>query len=178
MRGIADGSGIAYEKILVLNTFADSILGSARFCSAVAVRGKDGLLVGRNLDWINHSVAHRAGIVFILEPSGERRVMSIGWPGMVGVVTGMNDRGVVITMNMAFANDVEPNAVPALLRIRDALDHAARAEDAIDAATSSPRTMAMNWMVADRARIRARAFRPPVCAAPNGARLRRDDKRV
>lgn len=150
LHGIADGSGVPYENLLVMNTFADALLGkSPRFCSAVAVHRADGLLVGRNLDWVNHGIAHKSGVVFLLEPRGEERVLSVGWPGIAGVVTGMNDRGVVVTMNMAFSNDVEPNATPVLLRIRDVLAHAPNASSAVAAATSVPRTMAMNWMVAD-----------------------------
>jgi predicted choloylglycine hydrolase len=152
LHGIAEGAGLPYEQILVMNTFADALLGrSPRFCSAVAVHGGDGLLVGRNLDWVNHEVAHRSGVVFLVEAQGERRVLSVGWPGIAGVVTGMNDRGVVVTMNMAFSSDAEPDATPALLRIRDVLGHAASAPAAVATATAAPRTMAMNWMVADAA---------------------------
>ena len=150
LHGIAEGSGLPYDHILVMNTFADALLGkSPRFCSAVAVHGSDGLLVGRNLDWVDHGVAHRSGVVFIVEPRGERRVLSVGWPGIAGVVTGMNDRGVVVTMNMALSSDAEPNATPALLRIRDILEHSQNASAAVAGATAKPRTMAMNWMIAD-----------------------------
>jgi len=152
MRGIADGAEVPYDEIVVINTFADAMLGGQRFCSALAVNGNDGLLIGRNLDWTDHDVAHRSGVVFILEPKGERRVMSVGWPGMVGVVTGMNDRGLTVTMNIAFASDVETEAMPSLIRIRDALDHETTVDGAVARATSTPRTMAMNWMVADSRR--------------------------
>jgi predicted choloylglycine hydrolase len=152
LHGIAEGAGVRYEQILVMNTFADALLGkSPRFCSAVAVHGNGGLLVGRNLDWVNHDVAHRSGVIFVTEAPGERRVLSVGWPGIAGVVTGMNDRGVVVTMNMAFSSDSEPNATPSLLRIREVLDHASNAPAAVSDATAAPRTMAMNWMVADAA---------------------------
>jgi len=148
MAGIAEGAGLPYDEILIMNTFADTLLGGHRLCSAVAVHGKDGLLVGRNLDWLNHGVAHRSGVVFILEPKGERRVMSIGWPGIAGVVTGMNDRGVAITMNLSFAGDVGSDELPSLLRIRNILDRAATIDEAVTEATATPRTIAMNWMIA------------------------------
>ncbi|MBV9494341.1 MAG: hypothetical protein JOZ54_08840 [Acidobacteria bacterium] len=146
MHGIADGARVPYDEILVMNTFADALLGRNRFCSAVAVHGKDGLLVGRNLDWVNHGVAHRSGVVFVLEPTGERSVLSVGWPGIAGVVTGMNDRGVTVSLNMAFGGK-DGDGTPALLRIRDALSRATTAQDVVATATREPRTMAMNWMV-------------------------------
>src|ERR1051325_7989586 len=144
MHGIAEGAGLPYEQILVMNPFADALLGRNRFCSAVAVHGKDGLLVGRNLDWVNHGVAHRSGVVFVLEADGERKVMSVGWPGIAGVVTGMNDRGVTVSLNMSFGGK-DGDGMPALLRIRDALSRASTTADVVAAATKQPRTMSMNW---------------------------------
>lgn len=63
MRGIADGSGVAYERILLLNTFADATLGqSPRLCSALAVQTRQGLLVARNLDWEESSFSSRSTV--------------------------------------------------------------------------------------------------------------------
>ncbi|MCU1349995.1 MAG: peptidase acyl-coenzyme A:6-aminopenicillanic acid acyl-transferase [Acidobacteria bacterium] len=78
LHGIADGAGVPYDQILVMNTFADALLGrSPRFCSAVAVHGNAGLLVGRNLDWVNHGVAHRSGVVFIGPSDGVVTIQSV-----------------------------------------------------------------------------------------------------
>lgn len=146
MHGIAEGAGVPYDHILVMNTFADALLGENRFCSAVAVHGPDGLLVGRNLDWVNHGVSHRSGVVFVLAADGERKVMSVGWPGIAGVVTGMNDRGVTVSLNVSFGGK-DGDGMPTMLRIRDALSRAATADDVVAAAIRQPRTMAMNWMI-------------------------------
>ncbi len=147
MHGIAEGAGVPYEQILVLNTFADALLGRQRLCSAVAARGEHGLLIGRNLDWTNYGIAHRTGIVFILEPTGERRVMSVAWPGMAGAVTGMNDRGLTASLNISFAGDLETNAMPSLQRLRDTLDRDSTVDDSVKRTIATPRTMAMNWMI-------------------------------
>jgi isopenicillin-N N-acyltransferase-like protein len=156
MRGIADGAGVPYERILLLNTFADATLGrSPRLCSALAVQTREGLLVARNLDWEDHDVAHRSGVVFVLEGDGEQAVMSVGWPGMVGVVTGMNRAGLVITLNLASAGDLVGDATPSLLRLRSALDTATSIDAAVSALGREPRTMGMNLLVASGREDRA-----------------------
>jgi predicted choloylglycine hydrolase len=156
MRGIADGSGVPYERILLLNTFADATLGrSPRFCSALAVQTREGLLVARNLDWEDHDIAHRAGVVFLLAGDGEQPVMSVGWPGLVGVVTGMNRAGVVITLNLAPAGDLVGDATPSLLRLRGALDTATSIDAAVSALGREPRTMGMNLLIASGREDRA-----------------------
>lgn len=149
MHGIARGSGMPYEQILVMNTFPDALLGKrpeAR--SAFAVRTKKGLLVGRNLDWTNFGIAHRHVVVFILEPKEGHRVMSVGWPGIIGAITGMNDAGLTVTLNMAFANDAEPDATPFLIRLRRILDDESTIEGATKALVDQPRTFAANVLLA------------------------------
>lgn len=149
MRGIAQGSGMPYEKILVINTFADAVVGKTpRACSALAVKTSHGLLVGRNLDWINHRVAHRSGVVFLLHPKDRNAILSVSWPGLVGVVTGMNNQGLCLSLNLAFAGDLEPNAMPCLLRLRQTLETQQSLEEAMRLQTSEPRTIAMNLMIA------------------------------
>jgi len=148
MRGIASGAGIPYLRILIMNTFVDAVLGaSPRACSAFAIRTDRGLLVGRNLDWINHNVAHRTGVVFVLEPATGRRILHVGWPGQVGVLTGMNDHGLTVSLNMAFAPDVDADAMPALLRLRLALERCDTLAEAAAMIASQPRTIAMNVLL-------------------------------
>lgn len=148
MRGISEGANIAYDHILVMNTFPDAVLGaSPQACSAFAVQTEKGLLIGRNLDWTNYGVSHRMGMVFILKPNSRRSVFNIGWPGMVGCVTAMNDSGLVVTMNMAYAIDVVTNTTPVLIRLRSLLENKSSVKDAVDSLISIPRTVSMNVLV-------------------------------
>src|SRR6202023_3022282 len=156
MRGIADGSGVPYDRILLLNTFPDIIQGrSPRLCSAFAVETRQGLMIGRNLDWEDHDIAHRAGAVFIYAPAGAEPLLSVGWPGMVGVVTGMNRAGLVLTLNLAAATDVVGEATPSLLRLRRVLESARTLDAAVAALGREPRTMAVNLLVASGCEDRA-----------------------
>lgn len=148
MQGIAAGSGMLYERVLVMNTFVDAVLGTRpEACSAFAIRTRNGLLVGRNLDWTNFGVAHRHVVVFILEPIDGHRVLSVGWPGMTGVVTGMNDAGLTATLNMAFAGDLESDTTPFLIRVRDILENETTIGGATRALTRQPRSFAANVLL-------------------------------
>lgn len=150
MRGIAEGARTTYERILVMNTFIDALLGkSPRACSGLAVLSRDGVIAGHNLDWVDHGIAHRMGVVFVLAPRNKHRIMSVGWPGMVGVITGMNDEGLVVCMNMASARDLETDATPALIRIRLALEDESGLDPAVRALAADSRTIAMNLLVVD-----------------------------
>jgi predicted choloylglycine hydrolase len=156
MRGIAEGSGVPYDHILLINTIPDLTQGkSPRLCSALAVQTREGMLVGRNLDWEDHGIVHRAGVVFVFAPTAGQAVLSMGWPGMVGLVTGMNGAGLVLTLNLAFAGDLVGEATPSLLRLRRALERAATVEEAASALASEPRTLAMNLLIASGAEDRA-----------------------
>jgi len=156
MRGIADGSGVSYDRILLLNTFPDIIQGrSPRLCSAFAVATSEGLLIGRNLDWEDHGIAHRSGVVFLYAPADAEPLLSVAWPGMVGVVTGMNRAGLVLTLNLAFAADAVGEATPSLLRLRQALETSRTLDAAVAALGSEPRTMPVNLLVASGREDRA-----------------------
>lgn len=149
MRGIAEGANIPYERILVINTFADATLGKTpRACSALAVSTNQGLLVGRNLDWINHKVAHKSGIVFLLEPKDGHRILSVSWPGLVGVVTGMNDQQLTLSLNLAFATDLDSESTPCLFRLRSILEKTGDLQTALQQQIAEPRTIAMNVLIA------------------------------
>jgi hypothetical protein len=156
MLGIAEGAGIPYEHVLVMNTFADAVLGPpVRACSAYAVTTDKGLLVGRNLDWTNYAVAHRHGVVFVLEPDHGSGLLHVGWPGMVGVVTGLNDGGLAVALNMAYAGDLTTDATPMLFRLRRSLETSCTIDEATKVIIAEPRTIAANVLLASQREDRA-----------------------
>src|SRR5207245_2457937 len=114
MRGLAEGSGISYRDVLLLNCFDDLLHSLVRLalsvpaplrariglaCSCFArVDPAGGLLLARNLDYyLEGGVLGADGIVtrtmkeqltcFVVRPLHGRPHISIGWPGFVGVVT-------------------------------------------------------------------------------------------
>jgi hypothetical protein len=105
VEGLADGSGLPFDAIWLLQ--CASIYGEAShgdllyrtpFCTMFAAvgdrAGADEILVGRNFDWGEEEPA----IVLDTAPDGGRRYVSVGFPWNIGVFTGMNDAGLVVSV--------------------------------------------------------------------------------
>ncbi len=119
MRGVAAGSGLPYASLLLLNCFDDLMqnlrifdrIGVRLACSAFAAVGEraaDGAAIAaRNLDYWFRSdlvpagtqptdVLRRHLVVFSYRPSRGQPFLSVGWPGLVTVVTGQNAAGLAL----------------------------------------------------------------------------------
>ncbi len=106
---------------------------------AVAPRATSGgleagnLIIGRTLsvDFGPDFEADR--IVAFYYPDGKYPFVSIGWAGLVGVVTGINARGIFVAANPARTDDArEANAVPLPLVLREVLEEADTLEQAVE----------------------------------------------
>lgn len=152
MRGLAETSGLTYEEVLQVNTCVDRL--QSVMCSTIVVSGaaaKDGeVIFGRNLDFPGRAVLHRTTVVVVFAPEGKTPVVSVTWPGLVGVLSGMNAEGVAGATMMIHrrASELRPG-VPYMLMYREALHGAKRAGDVFDAIAASRRTCPNNFMAVD-----------------------------
>jgi predicted choloylglycine hydrolase len=91
-------AGIDREKLIVGNTVFD--LKKSLACSAIQVlpeKSKNGrLLFGRNLDYPSLGYAQDYSLVTVYRPKGKHAFVSIGFPGLVGCLSGMNDAGLAL----------------------------------------------------------------------------------
>jgi predicted choloylglycine hydrolase len=103
MRGFADGidsvkngGAITYKDVLFMNLIGD-VTRSRLMCSAVIIRGKDGIYAGRNFDWKDGGSFHRfSGITFF--KAGKKSVASFGMTGVSSINTGLNKNGLFIAV--------------------------------------------------------------------------------
>nr|WP_255216639.1 C45 family peptidase [Pseudenhygromyxa sp. WMMC2535] len=66
-------------------------------------------------------------------PDGKYPFVSVGWAGLIGVVTGINARGIVVAANPARTDDPrEANALPLPLVLRTVLEEADTLEQAVE----------------------------------------------
>lgn len=97
---------------------------------AVATRPSTGssqparLIVGRSLTVDLGDDFEPDRIVTIHRPDGKYPFASVGWPGLVGVVTGINGRGIVVAINPARTDDPEEPGVAWPLVLRQVLEEA------------------------------------------------------
>jgi isopenicillin-N N-acyltransferase like protein len=100
-------------------------------CSTVVVepaRSSTGApLFGRNLDWPPHEKLPEFTLVVVYKPTGKRAFASITFPVILGVLSGMNDAGLCLTINEITASKdgskkQDLNGVPMMYLFRKILE--------------------------------------------------------
>ncbi|MFW5739067.1 MAG: C45 family autoproteolytic acyltransferase/hydrolase [Myxococcota bacterium] len=122
-----------YARFLMLNALYDVSLSFEHSpligCSSVFVRDDaDGPLLGRNFDFEAHPIFDRDKAVIVFDEPGKIPVLSVAWPGLAGVVTGLNGEGVGAVVHGARAGEPTASGQPVLITLREALAHASNAE--------------------------------------------------
>src|SRR5690606_38650002 len=104
-------------------------------CSSFATWGdntKDGkLLVGRNLDFYMNDDFAKQKIIYFVKPNMGHPYMSISWPGMVGVLSGMNRAGLTVTLNAGKSTIPWSAKAPISIVAREVLQYATNIDEAI-----------------------------------------------
>jgi predicted choloylglycine hydrolase len=157
MAAVAASAGADPEAVTVANTFFD--LKNTFQCSALAVEGPrsatGGVLFGRNLDYPSLGYIHEHTLVTVYRPTGKHAFASVGFPGIVGVLSGMNDAGLCVAVLEVYdAKEGEPHfnpkGVPYALCNRRLLEECTTIAEAKKLLESMPRTSLLNLALADR----------------------------
>ncbi len=87
--------------------------------------------------------------VQIVEPAGRLAFVSIAWPGLTGVVSGMNAAGIWVSVNGARAGTFEEHGVPVVFTTRTILEEAHTLDEAIAIAVRDAPMASHMLLVAD-----------------------------
>ena len=142
-------------------------------CSTVALSSQaspDGVArFGRNLDFWSLDVADKYTTLFVVHgDDGRYAYASVGWPGMIGVLSGMNEHGLCLANMEVPRSTRPPTAMPYPLLYRTVLERCRTVDEAIHLLQTTPRQTANNLMLMDAAGDRAVAE-----ITPEGVNVRR-----
>ena len=98
MRGISDGSGIGYDKILFINLL--TTVARKNGCFAFAYKDKKlNIHILRQIDLRINQELWKKMILFVVKPLNGNMFAAILNPGWIDGETGMNDKGLYISQN-------------------------------------------------------------------------------
>ena len=88
------------------------------------------LIVGRNFDFYVGNEFAKEKIVCFVKPDKGYKFMYITWGGMIGVVSGMNEKGLTVTINAAKSQIPYEAATPISIVAREILQYAKNIQEA------------------------------------------------
>lgn len=152
MQAVAQGAAIHVSFILFINVM-DDLLNNIPRCSTFAARlqasAPTTFILARNLDHpLFAKTMCRYNTVLVFLPTDGQPFVSIGWPGYIGVCTGMNRSQVALGQLTAATSDVSLAGVPAALRNRLALQYHHTVLEAAARIASLPGTLGANLILA------------------------------
>jgi hypothetical protein len=157
LEALARGAGVEREPVIAGNTFFD--IKKVIACSAVLVTAgrssTGGPLLARNLDYPSLGYIDQYSLVTVYRPKGKHAFASVGFPGLVGCVSGMNDAGLAVAVLEVFDVKLgEPSfdagGIPYALCLRKVLEECKTIAEAKKLLASLRRTTTINLAVADR----------------------------
>jgi hypothetical protein len=152
MAGLAAGSGVPLPTIYRMHAIPD--VGETS-CSALLAKDtatRDGHVYQlRILDYGANFNLHRRPLITVYRPDGANAFINIGWVGFLGVISGMNEKGVALS-EMGFGNPpgetLSGQPMPFLLK--SVLRYADTADQGATLIRAARRTNSYIYFVGDR----------------------------
>jgi isopenicillin-N N-acyltransferase like protein len=158
LRAFSKQLGVDQEMGLLGNMLADIYRGSFS-CSSLIVEPEKSatkeMLFGRNLDFYTLGILDKYSLVTVHRPKGKHAFASVGFPGLFGCLSGMNDAGLSLAVHEAFfARDgaamFNPKGMPYTFCFRRILEECSTVEEAEKLLRSTERTTLFSLAVCDR----------------------------
>ncbi|MBL8740238.1 MAG: hypothetical protein JNK04_04060, partial [Myxococcales bacterium] len=128
-----------YQRLVYLNSLYDIALGFEHSpmmgCTSFTATGKATVgghtLLARNFDFEAGSVYDEGKVVFLVREEGKIPFASVAWPGLVGVLSGMNAKGLGVVVHGGRARETRAKGEPVVHTTRALLSEAATVEEAV-----------------------------------------------
>jgi isopenicillin-N N-acyltransferase like protein len=127
-------------------------------CSSIVVEAEHsatkGPLFGRNLDFYTLNMLGKYSLVTVRRPAGKHAFVSIGFPGMFGTLTGMNDAGLALAVHEVFmgrdgSSLFNPKGEPYTFCFRRILEECSTVAEAETLLRAAGRTTLLSLSVCD-----------------------------
>lgn len=158
-----------YQRFVYLNglydialSFEDSpLIGCTSFVFSGPALGGPGTLLARNFDFEADPIFDRKKAVFFVRETGKIPFASVAWPGLVGVVSGMNIQGLAVVVHGGRAGEPHPRGEPVVHALRAVLSNAENLEQALSELLRHPPQVSHILVLADARGRAARVERVP-----------------
>jgi hypothetical protein len=159
----------SYQRMVYLHSLYDVSLSFEHSpllgCTSFALTGKAAesghTMLARAFDFEAGRLFDEHKAVFLVRESGKIPYASVAWPGLVGVVTGMNDAGVALVVHGGRARDVKSTGEPLVHTMRDVLAEARTTDEALRLLREREAMVSHIVLIADRTGSTAVAERAP-----------------
>lgn len=168
LEAFARTAGLERHVLVGVNTMVDVYRGGLG-CSSLLVEASrsktGGPLFGRNLDFYSLGILQKYSVVIVCRPQGKRGFCSVGFPGMVGCLSGMNDAGLALAVHeVLLAGDgaplFDPRGVPYTLLLRRVLEECRTVDEAERLVRANARTTLFNLALCDLRTVRVLEVTP------------------
>ncbi len=147
MRGVADGSGVPFEDIVVAN-FIPELFHCSGFALAGSATKTGELYHGRILDYACDWKLQEHAVLVVAAPRNRIPFVNVTYAGFVGSVTGMNAERISIG-EMGGGGTGHWDGTPMAFLMRIALEEADSLEQAVKTFRDRPRTCEYYFVIAD-----------------------------
>ena len=151
LHGLAQGAGLSFHDVLMFHTFLD--ISKLTRCSTFVLTpaiAQGRLIFGRNLDFPTLNVAHLYSLIIVYHPDEGNTFLSVTWPGVAGVLSGMNEAGLALAAMEVYQEETSLEGEPYVLLFRRILETCSNISQATSTVENSSRTTANNLMLVDK----------------------------
>jgi hypothetical protein len=120
----------AHDIAHALNDF--SLVGCTSFSVWGSKSSDSSVITGRNFDFYAGDKFAENKIVCFINPDKGYKFMMVTWADMIGVVSGMNEKGLTVTLNAAKSAIPVRSSTPVTILAREILQYASTIEEAFE----------------------------------------------